>query len=64
MERKATITLPGGYPATVAWNESEEGEIRFVDRIFLSYIHEHTRRAAASKAESLAPHVANWLFTI
>jgi len=63
MRHTAKISLLGGYPATIEWHDDrEEGEITLIDPIFFTYIHEHTRADARSKATRVAPDITRWHF--
>lgn len=59
---RVQITLLGGYPAEVDWRDGNDEGAIVCDRIFTTYIHEHTRRNAVVKAQNLAPHVTDWIF--
>lgn len=61
MHHRVKIVLLGGYPAVVDWTDGNpEGAIE-MSGVFLSYIHEHTRRDAMAKAERIAPDVEHWI---
>ena len=65
MNHYRTVKLLGGLTATLSWDdEHTEGDILYREPEFLSYIHQHTRDAAAEHASTIAPHVLRWIHTL